>query len=364
VDLRGTVNGDAPFTITGQINPLAGDAFTDLQVQFKAINLKTTSPYAGKYVGFPIEKGALSLGLKYRLNKNELTAENLIEFDQLTLGEATGSTNAPKLPVKLALALLTDVNGMISLDVPVRGNLNDPKFKIGKVILQVFMNILTKAATAPFALLGSLVGGGEDFSYVAFKPGLTRLELKETKKLDSLAKALKQRPRLKLGIAGSFDPVEDRIAFARVLFREGANTKDLAKGAAELPNDREQKAYAQKIKDAFPKAAGMPTESPEERRLRAAGKRAEQKVGAREKETEKVEAAPKDVPFEEMERKVLETVSVPEAELAKLAAERGKLVEEYLVQKAGMPTERASLVGSEVKDANAKPRCGVNLLLQ
>jgi len=70
------------------------------------------------------------------------------------------------LPVKFATSLLKDRNGVISLDVPVGGTLDDPTFRIGPIVWQVIKNIIVKAVTAPFALLGSLFEGAEEAQFV------------------------------------------------------------------------------------------------------------------------------------------------------------------------------------------------------
>ena len=171
VDFKGKVNGFAPFSITGKINPLTSDLFVDLAFLLKDAALTPGSPYAANYVGFPLEKGALSLDLRYYVTQQVLKAENKVRVDQLTLGPASGSPKATKLPVKLGIALLQDRHGVIALDVPVTGRLDDPKFKLGPLIMQVFMNIMTKAMTKPFALLGSLFGGGEDLDHINFDSG-------------------------------------------------------------------------------------------------------------------------------------------------------------------------------------------------
>ena len=126
------------------------------------------------------------------------------------------STNATHLPVKLAVALLKDRNGQINLDIPISGRTDDPQFRIAPLILKVVVNLLVKAATSPFSMLGALVGGGEELSYVQFTPGSAEISDPETQKLAKLVSALEQRPALNLEIAGSFDPEKDREALARL----------------------------------------------------------------------------------------------------------------------------------------------------
>ena len=158
VDLRGKLSNQAPLTITGQINPLAGDLFADLKVSFIDIELPQFTPYSGKYAGYTIEKGKLTMNLSYLIDKRQLKAENKIFIDQFTFGEKVESEDATKLPVQLAISLLKDRDGRINLDIPVEGSLDDPKFRLGKVIWSVIVNLITKAVTAPFALLGALGG--------------------------------------------------------------------------------------------------------------------------------------------------------------------------------------------------------------
>ncbi|HLP02406.1 MAG TPA: DUF748 domain-containing protein, partial [Opitutaceae bacterium] len=165
VDLTGRL-GPAQLRITGQLNLLAADAFSDVQVAFNGIELPPFTPYSGRYAGYVIDKGKLSLDLRYRLEKRDLTAENNFALDQFTFGQAVESPDAIKLPLKLALAILRDRNGRISESLPVRGNLDDPDFRYGRVVWHAITNLIVKAATAPFSILGGLFGGGHDLSAV------------------------------------------------------------------------------------------------------------------------------------------------------------------------------------------------------
>ena len=208
VDLTGRL-GLAPLRITGRINPLGGDAFTDLKVTFTGIELPPFTPYSGRFTGYAIAKGKLSFSLGYRLSARMLEGENQVQLDQFYLGETIDSPDAVKLPYKLALALLRDRNGRIELALPVRGNLDDPDFKYGRVVWQTLRNLVVKAATAPFALLGGLFGGGHDLSAVEFASGSAALGGEARARLDGLARALTERPGLSLEIDSAPAPALD-----------------------------------------------------------------------------------------------------------------------------------------------------------
>ena len=217
VDMKGKVDDRSPFSVTGKINPLAKDIFADVTVTFTNTELTAFTPYTEKYAGRPLQKGKLSFSVHYLIETNVLKAENGFYVDQLTLGAKNNSPDATSLPVKLAIALLKDRNGRIQLDVPVTGHLNDPKFRVGPIIWHVVVNLIEKAATSPFSLLGAMFGGGgEELSFVSFDPGYSTLLDSETNKLDTLAKALYARPELTLEITGSADPATDHLPLARI----------------------------------------------------------------------------------------------------------------------------------------------------
>ncbi len=200
IDIHGSVDEFAPVSITGEVNVLSAALYTDLAMSFRNIELSTFNPYSGKFAGYNISKGKLTTELHYKVDGRKLDAQHHIIVEQLEFGDKTESKDAVSLPVKLAVALLKDRNGVIDLNLPVTGSLDDPKFKLGPIIWKVFVNILEKAVTAPFALLGSLFGGGPDLQFVDFQPGAAALDPVGVAKTQSLVKALEARPQLKIEI--------------------------------------------------------------------------------------------------------------------------------------------------------------------
>lgn len=220
VELEGKVDKQAPFGIKGRANPLAAERLVDLEITNRSTQLSAFTPYTEKYLGYPLNRGRLTMGLKYLIQGTQLEAQNRFEIDQLTLGPRNTSPDATSLPVKLGVALLKDRNGRIELDVPITGRLDDPDFRLGGAIAKVIANLIIKAAASPFSLLGKLVGGGEELSFIEFEPGTTNLVEGELPKLEKLAKALTERPALNLEIEGLADPARDRDALARARLRE------------------------------------------------------------------------------------------------------------------------------------------------
>lgn len=223
IKLDGSVDNYAPVSITGEANFLAADTYSDVAMNFRNMELTTFNPYSGKFAGYSIAKGKLSTELRYRIQDRKLDAEHHIVVDQLEFGAATDSKDAVPLPIKLAVALLKDRNGVIDLQLPVSGSLDDPQFKVGPIVWKVLKNLLTKVVTSPFTALGSLFGGGPELAYVDFAPGATGLSTVETDKLKTLAKAMVERPQLKLNIPLTVASDADAAAMNEAAFNQALN---------------------------------------------------------------------------------------------------------------------------------------------
>jgi len=337
--IEGQINGNAPINISGSINPLAPLAAVDIKAKAEGIVLTDLTAYSVKYTGYPITKGSLTVDVHYVLANQNLTATNHIFLDQLTFGDRVESSTAKNLPIRLAIAILKDSKGQINLDVPVSGSLNDPKFSLGGVIFQAFMNILTKAITAPFRLLASAIGGiaggggsNEDLSYVEFAPGRSTLSADSSKRLDSVATALNARTALKLSITGRVDPATDKAGLheakvddqviARLKDSEG---EDAAKG--QIPPDLYDK-YLKKV-------------------YRAA---------KFEKPTNAI-GLDKSLPPDEMKKLLVTNMEVSDDDLKKLADARAESVRTYLgtkIDPARIVTAAPKLDASGIGD-NGKP---------
>src|SRR6185503_4162587 len=216
VNLRGHVEKTGPVEITGKLNPLSQKQPTELKISFKNIDLHPAGPYSGKFLGYRLNKGKLSMDLNYHISEGKIKSENLITVDQLMLGEKVESPDALKLPIRLAVAVLKDRNGKIALDVPIEGSLDDPQFRLGKVIRMAILNVLTKIVTSPFAALGAIFGGkGEEISFQEFAAGGSELLPESAEKLDALVKGLYERPGLQVEVEGSVNREVDMDGLRR-----------------------------------------------------------------------------------------------------------------------------------------------------
>jgi hypothetical protein len=329
MELRGRYANSAPVQILGKLNPLAAKSYLDIKADITGVDLVGFSPYSGKYAGYAIEKGKLSLNVAYKLENNQLAAENRLFIDQFTFGDKIESPDATTLPVNLAISLLKNNRGEIDLNLPISGSLDDPQFSIGGLIVKVIVNLFVKAVTSPFALLGSMFGSGDELSNVEFAAGRATLNDAAGKKLEALAKALNERNALKLEITGRADPEADREGAKRVALEramQAEKLKDLKKAGEgksleeiEIAPEESKTYLTRAYKEAkFPKPRNM--------------------IGLQ-----------KDLPVEEMEKLMLTNLPVSADDIKALAGRRAEVVQGWLVEQGKVPPERVFLLPPKVE---------------
>lgn len=342
LDLRGSYAGNAPVQITARLNPLAKKKFLDLQAKVSDIDLIDFSPYSGKYAGYKIDKGKLSMDATYKLQDRQLSAENRLLIDQLTFGEKVESPDATQLPVQLAIALLKNNRGEIDIQLPISGSLDDPQFSIGGLIFKVIGNLIVKAVTSPFALLGSLFGDGQELSQLSFAPGRASLDEVAVQKLQTLSKAMREREGLTLEITGGSDSKLDPEGLKRTLL-ERAVLSEKRKDMTQAQRDNmpladmrlEASEYATYLTRVYQQA-----KFPKPRNL----------IGL-----------PKALPVDEMEKLMLANLSVGEEELRALAAHRAQVVQGWLVTQGQVPLSRIFLLPIQLgAAANGGVDAGLN----
>jgi uncharacterized protein involved in outer membrane biogenesis len=202
---RGLVDQYGQAEVDGTLSPLDPRHFVDIQVIFRNVELLPISPYTATFAGRRVASGRLDLDLSYKIADSELLGDHRVVLRNFSLGERVESPNALSLPLDLAIALLTDREGKIDVEVPVRGNLDNPEFSYGHVIWQAVRNLLTRIVTAPFQALSSLFGSGsEQPDRILFEPGQAEPAPPEREKLRQVAEVLNQRPQLNLTVHGTF----------------------------------------------------------------------------------------------------------------------------------------------------------------
>lgn len=316
--LVGVAQGTAQLNIDGDINPLAEPLAMDVRAQVRGLDLSPLSPYTIKYAGHGIEKGKLSMDVRYQVQPDgQLTAANQLVLNQLTFTEPVEGAPA-SLPVRLAVALLADGNGVIDLNLPISGSLNDPQFRVAPVVFKIIGNIIRKAVTAPFSLLTGAFAGEDDNSDITFEPGRSDLDAQAQVSLQQLAKAMLSKPQLKLTLVGQADSAAEQQGWKLAKLEEWVEgpSAEQADGEAQGRSDKQKQAalkqvYRRTVKDRPRNVVGLA----------------------------------KDLPAEDMRTLILQDMVIPATAWQDLAAARAHHVRDYLLAQ-GVDPERVFLGNS------------------
>ena len=216
VDLVGQVAEYGQVRINGELNPWSPLTRARINLVFDNLDIPEFTPYVVRFAGRRIAAGRADLDLRYVLDNGRLDASNHIVLRDLKLGERFEHPDATNLPLTLVIALLKDSDGVIRVDIPVKGDVNDPEFSFGPAIRQALTDILQSIVSSPFDLLANLVNGDPDeLAKVAFTPGSSEIVPPQREDLDQLRAALNKRPELAVELPAPYAPDADRPALQR-----------------------------------------------------------------------------------------------------------------------------------------------------
>lgn len=340
MNLRAKI-GPTPVSLIGVFNPAITPPYSDLALSVSGMELVPLSPYTIEYLAYPIEKGRLYADVKFKTQNWDLDADNRFFVQQLHLGPKDKRPGAPDVPIKFGLSLLQDSNGDVELNLPIKGRLDDPDFQIGGIVFKAISGLMFKALASPFTLIGSLFGGGgnDDADFVTFEPGRHSLDTGAREKLETVTKALKERPKLKLNVDGVTDPVTDRSGLVSVIFE----------------NKLKQQKY-----DSLPRSKRAETSvnamvvSPEEYGdiLYEAYADEPDEEGIKSTTLFRTDRQPLDY----MEKFIIDRITVTDDNLKDLARQRAASVKEYIINRDPKLTERIFLLD---KPQSKKGKSGI-----
>ena len=331
VDFKAKI-GPTPVSVTGVVNPVITPIYSDLAISVNGMELVPLTPYTLKNLAYPIQKGRLYADVTFKTDDWVLDAKNKFFIEQLQLGKKDKRPDAPNIPVEFGLSLLQDSNGDMQLNLPITGRLDDPNFRIGGIVFKAIINLLFKALTSPFSLIGSMFGGGENMDFVVFEPGRATLSTQGEEKLDTVIKALTERQKLKLEVDGVVDPVADKTGLIQAILEhkvKQAKYDDLPRSKrAETTVDQITVAPDEYEDMLFEAYADEPDEE-----------------GVKPTTLFVTDRQPVDV----MEKFIRDRINVTDEMFHELAMQRAGAVKEYIISKNPELTDRVFLLDKESK---------------
>ncbi|WP_300317147.1 DUF748 domain-containing protein [Accumulibacter sp.] len=370
VQLDARVDKYGSAKIRGQLSVFRPAKLTDVEMSFRNVAMNSLSPYTVKFAGYRITAGRLTLDLQYKVKDGKLRGENKIVLKKMKLGEKVDSPDAGDLPLDLAIAILTDSEGVIDIGLPVSGDLNDPQFDYGAVIGKAFGNLLGSIVTAPFRALGALFGGGEKaIDTIDFEPGSAVVAPPERQKLAAVARAMNERQALRLIVPPTYAAAEDRsVLKSRAVRSEIVKQMGIELAAGEDPgpidtaNPRAQSA----VEAAFSARYAPAVFAALKRRALDAAPASPAVAAPTAGDGKAAPAAPPPGPppafYQTLLDRLISEQPIEDETLAQLASRRGEAIVAELTTVGGVAAARVAL--GEARQATAANDQAVTLQLQ
>jgi uncharacterized protein involved in outer membrane biogenesis len=305
ISTQAVIGGSSAFDLKGEIAPF-GEIYADLAGELRDFKLTTVNPYADPVIAWAMKTGQLALKVHYRVEKNQLTADNEIIVRNLTVAPTRQNDEVKKkigLPLGMIVALVTDADNGIQVKVPISGELDHVKADPSDAIWTALKNALTNIVAAPFRAISKAFKGKGDslddlqVDPVTFAAGSADVDPEMGKHLTDVAGFLRKTPMIKFALTP--------VAAPRDL--ESLKEQEVTLRIQRLQKDRKLPDFSAAVAAAFKEELpGVPPPESGEAKLAA----------LREREP------------------------APDAPMSELLERRVAAVREALVKNEGIPAER------------------------
>jgi hypothetical protein len=225
----GTVTADMAF------NPMNSNEL-DMSVAISQFLMKDVEPYFRHYLGFPVTGGRMNFNSKNKLRIGSVSSNNSIYFRKFTLAKKTPEKTEYNIPLRLALGIMSDKDGIIDLKAPVE--MMGENIKVGnlrRIIFRTIGNLFIKAAVSPVNMIGQLFNiDPEKLREIRLQPLEASPDQENLETADVLADILNKKPGLALDMIYCINRERTYDTLAHLMALEKYNQTSNA--AASVPD--------------------------------------------------------------------------------------------------------------------------------
>lgn len=215
--VRATLPGGGHLMVRWKGDIVNWKNYQDLFLTIKGLDMRQISPWAVAYTGYPVEDGTFGLTTRLAVNNSELDNQNKIDIYKAKVGDRRKDISAEvKIPLKAALYILKDKDDKILIEMPVKGNIDNPEFNYMKVVWKTLGNLLVKVATSPARALGSALGiNSDELEFMVMAPDQHGLTSEQYHILSDLSAIAQSDPRITITLTLHMPATDDADAAAK-----------------------------------------------------------------------------------------------------------------------------------------------------
>ena len=227
--LDGNLGEFSKVSINGSIKPFAEKLWAGISGELDSIDLTGVSPYTEAYIGYHMSRGQYDHQFELSIADDDIKLDNTLLLRKLSLKAVDPNKEQPvakelSLPLPLALDMLRDGDDNISLNVPIKGRMDNPDVDVSGVINTALGQALKSGTTSYLKLALQPYGAafmaaeflGEKMSAITLDPvtfenGVSQLTSEQLGYTGKIASVLNQRPKLTLTLCARAN-VKDKVA--------------------------------------------------------------------------------------------------------------------------------------------------------
>ena len=187
--------GNLKFNWKGNRNDFSNQ---QIFIYMQNFGLKQVSSYCKEYTAYDITSGNMNFETRTTIKNNNIISNNIVDVYKMDVSQKHKELK-PKynLPLKFALYIMKDKDEKINFNLPVKGNLKDPKFNYSQILWQTVGNLMIKVALSPVKFLAGTLGLNADkMEKIDINPLQTSFTAEQYSQLSDLANIVKKKPEM------------------------------------------------------------------------------------------------------------------------------------------------------------------------
>jgi hypothetical protein len=151
VKIKSAIKPYGDLSVTLSINPRDSGDF-DMQYHLNKMSASMFNPYLVSYTSFPLDRGTLELQGLWSVRKGEIKSVNHLILIDPRISKRTANKGLNWMPLPLIMAFVRERGNVIDYQIPISGNLKNPRFHLHDVVTDLLKNIFVKPVTIPYGM--------------------------------------------------------------------------------------------------------------------------------------------------------------------------------------------------------------------
>lgn len=137
------------FSMNLSISPKDSADF-DLQYAMRKLPISMFNPYIISFTSFPLDRGTMEINGEWNVRDGLIKSNNHLVVIDPRVTKKIRNKDTKWIPLPLVMAFIRERGNVIDYEIPITGNLKDPKFHLRDIIGDLFKNIFVKPVTTPY----------------------------------------------------------------------------------------------------------------------------------------------------------------------------------------------------------------------